>query len=105
MAENQRTRLQQQQKELFLKRFESMSLQQQLTIVQIVKMYESMNPKGQQNLMEYAQVISYLPRYKKGIIPLPVGMSTESSGQQSISQPSSRSEYKRMTIQKGSERT
>ena len=105
MAENQRTRLQQQQKELFLERFESMSLQQQLTIVQIVKMYESMNPKGQQNLMEYAQVISYLPRYKKGIIPLPVGMSTESSGQQSISQPSSRSEYKSMTIQKGSERT
>ena len=105
MTENQRTRLQKQQKELFLERFESMSLQQQLTIVQIVKMYESMNPKGQQNLMEYAQVISYLPRYKKGIIPLPVGMSTESSGQQSISQPSSRSEYKSMTIQKGSERT
>lgn len=89
MAENQRTRLQQQQKELFLKRFESMSLQQQLTIVQIVKMYESMNPKGQQNLMEYAQVISYLPRYKKGIIPLPVGMGTEYGGQQGTSQLSS----------------
>lgn len=89
MAENQRTRLQQQQKELFLERFESMSLQQQLPIVQIIKLYESMNPKGQQRLMEFAQDMLSLPRYKKGIIPLPVGLGTESSGQQSIPQPSS----------------
>ncbi len=88
MTENQRTRLQQ-QKELFLERFESMSLQQQLPIVQIIKLYESMNPKGQQKLMEYAQDMLSLPRYKKGIIPLPVGMSTESSGQQGTSQLSS----------------
>ena len=81
MAENQRTRLQQQQKELFLERFESMSLQQQLPIVQIIKLYESMNPKGQQRLMEFAQDMLSLPRYKKGIIPLPVGMCAELSGQ------------------------
>ena len=64
MTENQRTRLQQ-QKELFLERFESMNLQQQLPIVQIIKLYESMNPKGQQKLMEYAQDMLSLPRYKK----------------------------------------
>lgn len=104
MTENQRTRLQQ-QKELFLERFESMNLQQQLPIVQIIKLYESMNPKGQQKLMEYAQDMLSLPRYKKGIIPLPVGLGTESSGQQSIPQPASRSVYKSTTIQKGSERT
>ncbi len=92
MAENQRTRLQKQQKELFLERFESMSLQQQLPIVQIIKLYESMTPQGQQQLMEFAQDMLSLPRYKKGIISLPVGLGTESSGQQSISQPSSRSE-------------
>lgn len=104
MTENQRTRLQQ-QKELFLERFESMNLQQQLPIVQIIKLYESMNPKGQQKLMEYAQDMLSLPRYKKGIIPLPVGLGTESSEQQSIPQPASRSVYKSTTIQKGSERT
>lgn len=88
MTENQRTRLQQ-QKELFLERFESMSLQQQLPIVQIIKLYESMNPKGQQKLMEYAQDMLSLPRYKKGIIPLPVGIGTEYGGQQGTSQLSS----------------
>ncbi len=81
MAENQRTRLQQQQKELFLERFESMSLQQQLPIVQIIKLYESMNPQGQQHLMEFAQYMASRPKYKKGIITLPVGMCAELSGQ------------------------
>ena len=104
MTENQRTRLQQ-QKELFLERFESMILQQQLPIVQIIKLYESMNPKGQQKLMEYAQDMLSLPRYKKGIIPLPVGLGTESSVQHGIPQPASRSVYKNTVIQKGSERT
>ena len=71
MTENQSTRLQNQKEE------------------RLLKLYESMNPQGQQHLIEFAQYMTSRPKYKKGIIPLPVGMSTESSGQQGTSQLSS----------------
>ena len=48
---------------------------------QLLKLYESMNPQGQQHLMEFAQDMLSLPKYKKGIIPLPVRMCAEHSGQ------------------------
>lgn len=71
MAENQRTRLQNQKEE------------------RLLKLYESMNPQGQQHLIEFAQYMTSRPKYKKGIIPLPVGMGTEYGGQQGTSQLSS----------------
>ena len=48
---------------------------------QLLKLYESMNPQGQQHLMEFAQDMLCLPKYKKGIIPLPVRMCAELSEQ------------------------
>ena len=58
MTENQSTRLQNQKEE------------------RLLKLYESMNPQGQQHLIEFAQYMTSRPKYKKGIIPLPVGMGT-----------------------------
>ena len=71
MTENQSTRLQNQKEE------------------RLLKLYESMNPQGQQHLMEFARYMTSRPKYKKGIIPLPVGMGTEYGGQQGTSQLSS----------------
>lgn len=73
MTENQSTRLQNQKEE------------------RLLKLYESMNPQGQQHLIEFAQYMTSRPKYKKGIIPLPTGMGTEYGGQQGTSQLSSHS--------------